>query len=160
MNSIELKKNSIEHDQDKFNEWLRSTLDEMKLIGERRSINIGPSFSSIHQYSGQDPMENQWPLYTTFYYLQLLEIFFENIAERQLLFDFFSIFLLELHDKETKAIDPPILSSSSSDDEDDRWKSIDWIDFIFIRKWSSSYLKDSRLNNQWSCKTKTNEKEF
>jgi hypothetical protein len=64
----------------------------------------------------QDRMEIQWPIYTTFYYLQLLEIYFENLAERQLLFDFFSIYLLTLHDKQTKSFDPPILSSSFDDD--------------------------------------------
>jgi hypothetical protein len=67
----------------------------------------------------QEPMETQWPLYATFYYLQLLELYFENLAERQLLFDFVSINLLSLHDKETKPFDPPILSSSSSSDDDD-----------------------------------------
>ena len=67
----------------------------------------------------QDRLESQWPIYTAFYYLQLLEIYFENTAERQLLFDFLSISILTLHDKETKSIDPPILSSSSSSDDDD-----------------------------------------
>ena len=63
-------------------------------------------------------METQWPIYTVFYYLQVLELYFENIAERQLLFDFFSMHLLTLHDKERRFIDPPILSSSSSDADD------------------------------------------
>ncbi len=66
----------------------------------------------------QDRIEIQWPIYTAFYYLQLLEIYFENLAERQLLFDFFSIYLLTLHDKQTKSFDPPILSSSSSSDDE------------------------------------------
>lgn len=72
----------------------------------------------------QDRMETQWPLYTAFYYLQLLEIYFENIAERQLLFDFFSISLMALHDKETNSIDPPILSSSDDDDWDLRFSIV------------------------------------
>ena len=72
---------------------------------------VKPSFSI-----GEDRPETKWPLYTAFYYLQLLEIYFENLAERQLLFDFLSIYLLELHDQESKPIDPPILSSSSDED--------------------------------------------
>lgn len=64
----------------------------------------------------QDRIEIQWPIYTVFSYLQLLEIYFENLAERELLFEFFSIYLLSLHDKETKSFNPPILSSSSEDE--------------------------------------------
>lgn len=66
----------------------------------------------------KDLTETQWPLFTVFYYLQLLQIYFENLAERQLLFDFASIYLLELHDKETHSFDPPILSSSSSSEDE------------------------------------------
>lgn len=69
--------------------------------------------------SVQDRMETQWPIYTAFYYLQLLELYFENIAERQLLLDFFSMYLLMLHDKETRTINPPILTSSSSSSDND-----------------------------------------
>ncbi|CAF1066246.1 unnamed protein product [Rotaria magnacalcarata] len=86
---------NINNDNDKFSQWLRTTSDEISLLV-------------------QDRIETQWPLYTAFYYVQLLEIYFENIAERQLIFDFISISLLALHDKETTSIDPPILSSSSS----------------------------------------------
>jgi hypothetical protein len=90
---------SIDNDNERFDDWLRLTSDEIRLLV-------------------QDRIEIQWPIYTAFYYLQLLEIYYENLAERQLLFDFFSIYLLSLHDKETKSFDPPILSSSSSSDTD------------------------------------------
>ncbi|CAF2502558.1 unnamed protein product [Rotaria sp. Silwood2] len=99
LSSLLVHVNSIDNDNDKFNEWLRITSDEIRLLV-------------------QDRIETQWPIYTAFYYLQLLEIYFENIAERQLLFDFISIYLLTLHDKETRQINPPILSSSSSSDDD------------------------------------------
>ncbi|CAF0754215.1 unnamed protein product [Adineta steineri] len=89
--------NSTDDDDDEFNEWIRLTSDEIRLLV-------------------QDRTETQWPIYTVFYYLQLLEIYYENLAERQLLFDFISIYLLSLHDKERKLSDPPILSSSSEDE--------------------------------------------
>ncbi|CAF1024890.1 unnamed protein product [Rotaria sordida] len=100
LSSLLIRINSIDNNNDRFNEWLRITLDEIRLLV-------------------QDRIETQWPIYTAFYYLQLLEIYFENIAERQLLFDFISIYLLTLHDKETKPINPPILSSSSSSTSSD-----------------------------------------
>lgn len=71
-------------------------------------------FSLVH-----DRIDIQWPIYTIFSYLQLLEIFFENLTERQILFEYFSMYFLSLHDKETKSFDPPILSSSSSSSDDD-----------------------------------------
>ncbi|CAF0859914.1 unnamed protein product [Adineta steineri] len=89
--------NSTDDDDDEFNEWIRLTSDEIRLLV-------------------QDRTETQWPIYTVFYYLQLLEVYYENLAERQLLFDFISIYLLSLHDKERKLSDPPILSSSSEDE--------------------------------------------
>lgn len=85
-------------------------------LGEAKETIISSINSSI---VAQDRIETQWPIYTVFYYLQILELYFENIAERQLLFDFFSMYLLTLHDKETRSIDPPILSSSSSSSEDE-----------------------------------------
>ncbi|CAF3340269.1 unnamed protein product [Rotaria sp. Silwood1] len=100
LSSLLIDINPIDNDNDRFNEWLRITSDEIRFLV-------------------QDRIETQWPIYTAFYYLQLLEIYFENIAERQLLFDFISIYLLTLHDKETKPINPPILSSSSSSSSDD-----------------------------------------
>ena len=115
ISSMPTKKNSLERDEDKLNEWLRFTSEELRFLGEHHltfTVRFIPSCSLV-----QDRMETQWPLYTAFYYLQLLEIYFENIAERQLLFDFFSINLMALHDKETKPIDPPILSSS----DDEEW---------------------------------------
>ncbi|CAF1376657.1 unnamed protein product [Adineta ricciae] len=90
---------SVDNDHDRFDEWLHLTSDEIRLLT-------------------QDRIETRWPIYTAFYYLQLLEIYFENVVERQLLFDFISIYLLTLHDKEIKSLNPPILSSSSDDDDD------------------------------------------
>ena len=119
MNSIPTKPNPLERDEDKLNEWLRFTSDELRFLGVQHpqfTLRFTPSASLSFSLLVQDRMETQWPLYTAFYYLQLLEIYFENIAERQLLFDFFSISLMALHDKETKSIDPPILSSSDDDD--------------------------------------------
>ncbi|UJR27944.1 hypothetical protein I4U23_009204 [Adineta vaga] len=92
--------NSIDTENDRFDEWLRLTSDQIRLLI-------------------QDRTEVRWPIYTAFYYLQLLEIYFENLVERQLLFDFFSIHLLTLHERETKSLNPPILSSSSSSSSDD-----------------------------------------
>ena len=114
----------------------------------------------------QDRMETQWPLYTAFYYLQLLEIYFENIAERQLLFDFFSISLMALHDKETKSIDPPILSSSDDDDWDLCFSSIrhrePMLDLfaLCVSRWGDVDFKNSSLNDQRTGIAQTNEKIF
>jgi hypothetical protein len=108
---------SIDNDNDKFNEWLRLTSDELRLLGKPKDYKYSNMNCCVLLFLVQDRIDTQWPIYTAFYYLQLLEIYFENIVERQLLFDFFSIYLLTLHDKETKSINPPILSSSSSDDD-------------------------------------------
>ncbi|CAF0990795.1 unnamed protein product [Didymodactylos carnosus] len=83
-----------------FEDWLRIISDEMRLLAQER-------------------VETQWPIYTAFYYLQLLESLFENLAERQLLFDFITTSLLSLHDKETKTNNPPILSSDESNYDKD-----------------------------------------
>jgi hypothetical protein len=111
---------SIDNDNERFDDWLRLTSDEIRLLGKHKSDDYHKIFKDFFfRILVQDRIEIQWPIYTAYYYLQLLEIYYENLAERQLLFDFISIYLLSLHDKETKSFDPPILSSSSSSDDDD-----------------------------------------